>query len=54
MAVPAFAIYAAHPGNSDSRSQRQLRRLPVNHFSDDLMARNELLSNRRQVSFDDV
>jgi hypothetical protein len=53
-AVPAFAIYATHPGNTDSRSQRQLRRLPVNHLSDDLMARNELLSDWRKISFDDM
>ena len=53
-AVPAFAIYATHPGNTDSRSQRQLCRLPVNHLSDDLMARNELLSDWRKISFDDM
>jgi hypothetical protein len=53
-AVPALAIHAAHPGNTDSRSQRQLRCLAVNHLSDDLMAWDELRSNRRQVSFHDV
>ena len=53
-AVPAIAIYTAHPGNTDSRSQRQFLCRPINHLADDLMARDELLFHQRQVSFHDV
>jgi len=53
-AVPAIAIYATHPGNTGSGSQRQLRGRTLNHLSDNLMARNELRFKRRQVPFNDV
>jgi hypothetical protein len=49
--VPAITVHATHPGNANSRSPRQLGRLTLNHLSDNLMARNELLPDRRQVSF---
>jgi hypothetical protein len=54
MAIPAVAIYATHPGNANSRSERQLLRSAINYLSDDLMAGNEFRLNRRQISFRDV
>jgi hypothetical protein len=54
MTVPAIAIDASHPGNTDTRSQRQLRGRAFDHFPHDLMARNESRSNGRQISFYDV
>jgi hypothetical protein len=54
MAEPASAVDAAHPGNTDTRSQRQLRGRPLDHFSHNLMAGNETGSNRRKISFHDV
>jgi hypothetical protein len=54
MTVPAIAIYASHPGNTDARSERHLRSRAFDHFPHDLMTRNELRSKRRQISFHDV
>jgi len=47
MTVPAIAIYAAHPRDTDTRSERQLRGRAFDHFPHDLMARDELRSKRR-------
>ena len=54
MAVPAIAIDAAHPGNADTRSQRQFMGRAFDYFSYDLMAGNEARPKRRKISFDDV
>ena len=54
MAVPAIAIDAAHPGNADTRSQRQFLGRAFDYFSHDLMAGNEARSKRRKISFDDM
>ena len=54
MTVPAIAIDAAHPGNADPRSERQLRGRAFDHFAHDLMTGNELRSEWRQISFNDV
>ena len=54
VAVPAVAIYTAHPGNTDSRSQLQLGGCAFDHFPYDLMAGNESRPNRRQIFFHDV
>ena len=47
MTVPAITIHAAHPGDTDTRSERHLRGRAFDYFADDLMARNELRPNRR-------
>jgi hypothetical protein len=47
MTVPAITIHAAHPGDTDTRSERHLRSRAFDYFADDLMARNELPPNRR-------
>ena len=54
MAVPSITVYGAHPGNTDSRSQRQLRCRAVDNLSHNLMSRDESWLNWRQISFDDV
>jgi hypothetical protein len=54
MAVPAVAIDATHPGNADTRSQRQLLGRAFDYFSYDLMAGNKTRSKRRKISLDDV
>jgi len=53
-AIPAITIHAAHPGNTDTRSQRQFRGRALDHFAHDLMARNELRPKRGQICFHDV
>jgi hypothetical protein len=40
-AVPAITIDATHPGNTNPRSKRQLRRLAFDDLSYDLVARDE-------------
>jgi len=54
MAVPAIAIDATHPRNADTRSQWQFRGRTFDYFSDDLMAGNQVRSNWRKISFNDV
>jgi hypothetical protein len=53
-AVPAIAVHATHPGNADSRSERQICGCAFDYLSHDLVARNELRSKRRQISFNDM
>jgi hypothetical protein len=52
--VPAVTIYTAHPRDSDMRSDRQLRCLPFDHLSYDLMTRNRVWPDRWQVLLNDV
>jgi hypothetical protein len=54
MAVPAITVYTAHPGDADTRSQRQLRCCAFDHLPNDLMSWNEFRPNLRQISFNDV
>src|SRR5271154_4451026 len=54
MAVPAITIYTAHPRNSNTGSERQLRSRALDDFSHDLMTRNELRSKRWEIPFNDV
>jgi hypothetical protein len=54
MAKPAIAIDAANPGNAGTRSKRQIGCRAVNNFAHDLMPRNELRPNCRQILFDDM
>src|SRR5450755_411764 len=54
LTVPAITVYATHPGDANPRSERQLDCRTLDHLSDNLMARNELLFDLRQVSFNDV
>jgi hypothetical protein len=53
-AIPAASIHAAHPGDPHAGAHRQLRGGAARDFSHDLMARDERLTQRRQLSFDDV
>jgi hypothetical protein len=53
-AVPAITVDAAHPGNAYPRAQRQRGRSAIDDLAHDLMTRNQLRQNRRQVSFNDV
>jgi hypothetical protein len=52
--VPAIAIDAAHPGNTGTRPERQIRGRAFDYLAHDLMTGNELVSKRRQISFHDV
>jgi hypothetical protein len=54
MTVPAVAIYTAHPRNTDTGSNRQIRGRAFHYFAYDLMTRNELRSKCREISFHDV
>jgi hypothetical protein len=51
---PAIAVDAAHPGNADARSDRQVRGRALDDFSDDLMTRGKPRPQRRQIPFDDM
>jgi len=53
-AVPAISVDAAHPGDPDPRSQRQLRGRAFDYLSYDLVAGNEPWLNRRQISLNNV
>jgi hypothetical protein len=53
-AIPAITVHTTHPGNTDSRSRRQLSCCAFDDLSDDLMTGNELRLQRREISFDDV
>src|ERR1700722_7803235 len=39
IAIPTIAVNAAHPGNTDAHSERQLLSLAFDDLTDDLMAR---------------
>jgi hypothetical protein len=54
MALPAVTIDTTHPRNADTGSERQLQCRAFHHFAHDLMARNELRSKCRQISFHNV
>jgi hypothetical protein len=54
MAVPATAIDATHPGNTDARSHWQLLGRSFDYFSHDLMAGNKAWPKRGKISLDDV
>jgi hypothetical protein len=53
-AVPAIPIYATHPRNAHTGSYGQFRRRTFRHLPHDLMTRNKLRPNRRQVAFNNV
>ena len=53
-AVPAIAIYAAHPRNTDTLSQRQLGCRSFDHLAHDLVSGSQPGQERIQVSFDDM
>jgi hypothetical protein len=50
-AVPAIPIDATDPGDSGTASQRQLGCRSGGNLAHDLVARNQLRSHRRQISF---
>jgi hypothetical protein len=53
-AIPAITVHTTHPGNTDSRSLRQLICCPFDDLADDLMTGYELRLKRREILFDYV
>ena len=53
-AVRTVAVNTAHPGNSNSRSDRKLGRATIGDLCNDLMIENQVVADRRQVPFDIV
>ena len=53
-AIPAIAIYTAHPGNAHARTYGRFHAFACDDFADNLMAGNQLWPKRRQVAFHDV
>src|ERR1700687_4970143 len=53
-AVPARAVRASDPRDAYSGSQRQLRRLSFDNLPHDLMTGDQIFTQSRQFSFDDV
>jgi hypothetical protein len=53
-AEPAIAVYPAHPGDADARSDRQVRGCAFHHFADDLMTGNDAFADGRKITFDDM
>jgi hypothetical protein len=53
-AEPAVPIDAAYPGDPGPAPQWQLRGLAGDHFADNLVARDQVRVNRRQVAFRNV
>jgi hypothetical protein len=54
MAVPTITIYAAHPRDTDTRSERQFCCCAFHHLSNNLVAKDKFRSKWRQISFHDV
>src|ERR1700678_3922769 len=48
---PAMSVDPAHPRNADAGPQRQLRRRASNHFAHNLVPRNQISFQRRQIAF---
>jgi hypothetical protein len=53
-AIPAIAVHPTHPGNADSRSLRQFMCCAFDDLTDDLMTKNELRLQRREIFLDYV
>jgi hypothetical protein len=53
-AIPAVAVDAADPGDSDPGADRRGRRGSLDNFADDLVAGDHGLPARRQFSFDNM
>src|SRR5580658_1685227 len=53
-AIPAIAVYSAHPGNPHARGDRRFRAFASDDFADNLMAGNQLRPERGQVALHDV
>jgi len=51
-AIPAIAVHTTHPGNTDSRSRRQLMCCAFDDLPYDLMTGYELRLQRREIFFD--
>jgi hypothetical protein len=53
-AEPTAAVYSTHPGDADTRSERQVQSCAFYHLADNLMAGDDVRPDWRQIAFDDV
>src|SRR5208337_2328249 len=53
-AEPTIAVYPTHPGDADARSEWQVQGCAFYHLADNLMTGDDVRSDWRQVTFDDV
>jgi len=53
-AIPAVAIDASHPGDTDASSHWQSFGCSLDHLAHNLVAGNQFGKKRRQITFDDV